>query len=178
MCILFPAALTDTEIMAHGATFFLAGYDTTATALSFLLYNLAAHPDWQDKVYNEVNQVVGNQVGVDVHVHMHVGVKYICYAPFRQSFRFRNRNFPFRNQYMGLSWAAHLETHTHCPHRFLLGLHLPSCIVIVLQYLHIHYCSHSLIYTLLDAHSFKMGNWKLPNLKPNIDRPVPSKLAL
>ena len=59
----------------------------------------------------------------------------------------------------------------------------------------IHYCSYSFMYTLLDAHiqicktrgykmgSFKTGsfpfrNGKLPVLKPNIDRPVPSKFAL
>ena len=61
---------------------------------------------------------------------------------------------------MVLSWAAHLETHTHSPHRLLVAW----CIVIVLQYLHINinYCSYSFIYTLLDAHIhfFSMGGFK------------------
>ena len=126
-----------------------------------------------------------------------------CYNPFRQPFPFRNGNFPFRNQY-GFKLGRPFRNPYTLSTQMLAWPSLAWCIVIALQYLHIniHYSSYSFIYTLLDAHiqickmrgykmgSFKMGsfpfrngklpvsNWKLPILKPNIDRPVPSKFAL
>ena len=48
------SGLTDDEIMAQALTFLLAGYDTTANALSYVTYLLALHPDIQEKLYKEV----------------------------------------------------------------------------------------------------------------------------
>ena len=42
--------------------FFLAGYETTASTISFLIYNLTIHPDIQEKVYQEIVDVVGDRV--------------------------------------------------------------------------------------------------------------------
>nr|AIL94156.1 cytochrome P450 CYP3027C2 [Tigriopus japonicus] len=50
--------LTDEHITAQGAIFFLAGFETTANALATLCYNLAQHPEIQDKVREEINNVV------------------------------------------------------------------------------------------------------------------------
>ncbi len=36
--------LSDDQIVAHSATFLLAGYETTSTALSYIAYELALHP--------------------------------------------------------------------------------------------------------------------------------------
>ncbi|MFY0691820.1 MAG: cytochrome P450 [Paracoccaceae bacterium] len=47
-------ALFDTEEMIDQvAIFFLAGHETSASALSWALYLLATHPEWQDKVAEE-----------------------------------------------------------------------------------------------------------------------------
>ena len=46
--------LTDDEIMAQAITFLLAGYDTTANALSYTTYLLALNPNIQEKLYQEV----------------------------------------------------------------------------------------------------------------------------
>ena len=35
------------------AIFFLAGHETSASALAWALYLLAAHPEWQDQIYYE-----------------------------------------------------------------------------------------------------------------------------
>ncbi|MEE6521163.1 hypothetical protein FKM82_019239, partial [Ascaphus truei] len=53
--------LTDTEIMAQALVFMLAGYETTSTALMFLSYNLATHPDVQCKLQNEIDKYLPNK---------------------------------------------------------------------------------------------------------------------
>ena len=54
-------ALTRTEILAQAILFFTAGYDTTASSISFLAYNLACHPEEQDKLIEEVKDVIGDK---------------------------------------------------------------------------------------------------------------------
>ncbi|XP_046574684.1 cytochrome P450 3A29-like [Haliotis rubra] len=51
--------LTSTEILAHSVTFFLAGHETTSTTMSFVAYNLALHPHWQDRVTMEIDEILG-----------------------------------------------------------------------------------------------------------------------
>src|SRR5690606_12640427 len=41
--------------------FFIAGHDTTASALTFAIYSLAKHPNVQDKARAEVQKILGNQ---------------------------------------------------------------------------------------------------------------------
>ena len=54
--------LTTDEILANALLFFVAGYDTTSTSLSFLMYNMALNPECQDKLVEEINKVVGDKV--------------------------------------------------------------------------------------------------------------------
>ncbi|XP_067675597.1 cytochrome P450 3A29-like [Haliotis asinina] len=53
--------LSTEEIVAQCITFFIAGYETTASTLSFLSYNLAMHPDVQEKAYKEIKEILGNE---------------------------------------------------------------------------------------------------------------------
>ena len=55
--------MTYDEIVAQGVMFFLVGYETTATALSFLAYNLATNPDKQDVLREEITAVLEGKVG-------------------------------------------------------------------------------------------------------------------
>ena len=41
------------EMVDQVAIFFLAGHETSASALAWALYLLATHPEWQDKVAKE-----------------------------------------------------------------------------------------------------------------------------
>ncbi|GFS45437.1 cytochrome P450 3A41 [Nephila pilipes] len=52
--------LTDDEIIANAYVFLLAGYETTATALAFTFYLLIKHPDIQEKLYKEIEEVEDN----------------------------------------------------------------------------------------------------------------------
>jgi len=46
--------ITEDDIIANAILFFLAGYETTASMLSFLFYSLAINPECQQKLYEEV----------------------------------------------------------------------------------------------------------------------------
>ena len=61
------------EVVAQAILFFIVGYETTATTISFLMYNLAMNPDCQDKLYEEINTVLGDKV-----IHTFVCILYIC----------------------------------------------------------------------------------------------------
>lgn len=46
--------MTDEDITAQALIFFLAGFDTVASAMTFLTYELAINPDVQRKLYDEI----------------------------------------------------------------------------------------------------------------------------
>nr|CAA55887.1 unnamed protein product [Rattus norvegicus] len=48
-------ALSDVEIIAQSVIFIFAGYETTSSTLSFVLYFLATHPDIQKKLQEEID---------------------------------------------------------------------------------------------------------------------------
>jgi len=60
---LYFAGLTEDEILAQAVMFFVAGYDTTAGAISFLCYNLAVNQDCQDTLIEEIDTVMQGHVG-------------------------------------------------------------------------------------------------------------------
>ncbi|XP_032086885.1 LOW QUALITY PROTEIN: cytochrome P450 3A9-like [Thamnophis elegans] len=53
--------LTDAEILAQATIFILAGYETVSSALSYLTYELAIHPDIQQKLQEEIDKVLPNK---------------------------------------------------------------------------------------------------------------------
>ncbi|XP_058013528.1 cytochrome P450 3A9-like [Ahaetulla prasina] len=56
--------LTDTEILAQAIIFIFAGYETVSSALSFLTYELALHPDIQQKLQEEVDEILPNKAPI------------------------------------------------------------------------------------------------------------------
>ncbi|CAG2114836.1 unnamed protein product, partial [Medioppia subpectinata] len=52
--------ITDIDILATSFLFFVAGYETTASLLTHLLYSLALNPECQQKLYEEVHSFDGN----------------------------------------------------------------------------------------------------------------------
>lgn len=58
----FPSALSDLEIVAQSVIFIFAGYETTSSALSFIMYLLATHPDVQKKLQGEIDAALPDKV--------------------------------------------------------------------------------------------------------------------
>ncbi|XP_066238281.1 cytochrome P450 3A12-like [Saccopteryx leptura] len=54
-------ALSDLEIVAQSIIFIFAGYETTSSSLSFLMYFLATHPDVQQKLQEEIDATFPNK---------------------------------------------------------------------------------------------------------------------
>jgi cytochrome P450 len=56
--MLYFLAFTDEDVAAQAITFFGDGFETSSSALSFLLYTLATNPDVQERVREEVVSVL------------------------------------------------------------------------------------------------------------------------
>ncbi|CAF1072972.1 unnamed protein product [Brachionus calyciflorus] len=69
-------ALSPEEIFSQSMMFLLAGYETTANTLSFIAYNLARHPEVQNKLIEEVEDVLANHNG-DVNYDSVNDMKYM-----------------------------------------------------------------------------------------------------
>ncbi|XP_059243340.1 cytochrome P450 3A12-like, partial [Mustela nigripes] len=54
-------ALSDLELVAQSIIFIFAGYETTSTSLSLLIYELATHPDVQQKLQKEIDATFPNK---------------------------------------------------------------------------------------------------------------------
>ena len=52
------SAMTDAQLLDEARTIFLAGHETTALALTYALYLLAAHPAAQDALHSELSSVL------------------------------------------------------------------------------------------------------------------------
>ncbi|KAF2898022.1 hypothetical protein ILUMI_08153 [Ignelater luminosus] len=55
--------LTDEDIAAQAFIFFLAGFDSVATLMYFVAYELAVHPDIQVKLQLEIDNILNNSNG-------------------------------------------------------------------------------------------------------------------
>ncbi|PNJ12159.1 cytochrome P450 3A43 isoform X2 [Pongo abelii] len=57
-------ALSDLELVAQSIIITFAAYDTTSTTLPFIMYELATHPDVQQKLQEEIDAVLPNKAPV------------------------------------------------------------------------------------------------------------------
>ncbi len=53
--------LSDTEVADQVMLFLLAGHDTTSVTLCCVLLQLALHPDWQQRIRDEIDRVLGGR---------------------------------------------------------------------------------------------------------------------
>ncbi|XP_052832924.1 cytochrome P450 3A17 isoform X1 [Octopus bimaculoides] len=54
--------ITDDEILAQCVIIFLAGYETTASTLTFFTHSMATNPEKQQKLYEEIVEVLGDDL--------------------------------------------------------------------------------------------------------------------
>ncbi|KAG2464657.1 CP4A6 protein, partial [Polypterus senegalus] len=57
--------LSDEDIRAEVDTFMFEGHDTTASAISWILYNLALHPEHQQKCREEIQDILSGEETMD-----------------------------------------------------------------------------------------------------------------
>ncbi|XP_073290802.1 cytokinin hydroxylase [Primulina huaijiensis] len=65
--------LTTKELVDECKTFFFAGHETTALSLTWTLFQLALHPEWQDQLREEIREVIGD--AKNIVATMLVGLK-------------------------------------------------------------------------------------------------------
>ena len=53
--------LTEDMVISQGIIFLAAGFETTASTMSILLYNLAKHPQIQEKCYEEIANILTDE---------------------------------------------------------------------------------------------------------------------
>ncbi|KAM6218089.1 cytochrome P450 4F3-like isoform 4-T4 [Rhynchocyon petersi] len=58
--------LSDEDIRAEANTFMFAGHDTTASGLSWVLYNLAKHPEYQERCRQEVQELLRDRKPLEI----------------------------------------------------------------------------------------------------------------
>ncbi|XP_052602682.1 cytochrome P450 4F6-like isoform X3 [Peromyscus californicus insignis] len=58
--------LSDEDIRAEADTFMFGGHDTTASALSWVLYNLARHPEYQERCRQEVRELLRDRESEEI----------------------------------------------------------------------------------------------------------------
>ncbi|EHB00068.1 Leukotriene-B(4) omega-hydroxylase 2 [Heterocephalus glaber] len=58
--------LSDEDIRAEADTFMFEGHDTTASGLSWALYNLARHPEYQERCRQEVRELLRGREPEDI----------------------------------------------------------------------------------------------------------------
>ncbi|KAF2899547.1 hypothetical protein ILUMI_06621 [Ignelater luminosus] len=68
--------ITDEDIAALAAGFFLAGFDTVSSAISFLAYELAINPDVQNKLFDEISKAPKDSNG-KIKYETLLGMKYL-----------------------------------------------------------------------------------------------------
>ncbi|XP_054069096.1 cytochrome P450 3A21-like [Rissa tridactyla] len=66
----YDKALTDTEILAQAFIFIFAGYETTSSTLSYVAYELATHPDVQQKLLEEIDSILPNKAPLTYNTMM------------------------------------------------------------------------------------------------------------
>lgn len=68
--------LTDDDLTAQATVFFLAGFETSSTVLSFALLELAMHPEVQEKAREEIEDVLTRHDGQLTYQAM-IDMKYL-----------------------------------------------------------------------------------------------------
>ncbi|KAL6058188.1 hypothetical protein STEG23_004287, partial [Scotinomys teguina] len=58
--------LSDEDIRAEADTFMFEGHDTTASGLSWILYNLARHPEYQERCRQEVQELLRDRKSPEI----------------------------------------------------------------------------------------------------------------
>ncbi|CAG2182569.1 unnamed protein product, partial [Oppiella nova] len=117
--------LTQDQIFAQALTYFLAGTKTTSTVLAFCTYVLAVNPDCQQRLYDEIQAITGNQNG-DIGYETLDSMPYLdacvsetlrLYSPFPRVKRVANTDYTFPGIGLTIKAGQRVEIPVHAMHR-------------------------------------------------------------
>ncbi len=96
------ARMSDTQVRDECVTVLLAGHETTANALSFILWQLACHPEVQEQLAAEVRAALGDRCPTaDDYAHLPYTEQVVAegmrlYPPVWVTSRMAAEDYPFR----------------------------------------------------------------------------------
>lgn len=65
--VIYFTEITDDDLVAQAVLFYIAGYDTTANLINYFLYEMAVNPHVQEKLYEELSEVPGDENIEDIY---------------------------------------------------------------------------------------------------------------
>ena len=90
--------LSAKELAAQAFMFFAAGFETSATTMSFCLYELALNPDIQDRLRNEIDTVLKKHGGSVTYEGIQE-MKYLDKVISGKTFRIVQGKFSMQNKF-------------------------------------------------------------------------------
>ena len=70
-------SLSDENVVDNVVSFLMAGYDTTALSLAWTLYLISQSPEWEERMFHEIESVVGSGPVTSAHVDKLVTVQQV-----------------------------------------------------------------------------------------------------
>ncbi|KAF2901229.1 hypothetical protein ILUMI_04957, partial [Ignelater luminosus] len=113
--------ITDTDLTAQALVFFIAGFHTASTLMSFISYELALNPDIQERLREEIDRYA-EDCNEDVTYETLLGMKYLDmvvsetlrkWPPLEITNRQSVRNFTIEPKFPGES-PVHIDADTSC----------------------------------------------------------------
>lgn len=81
------ATFETAEMVDQVAIFFLAGHETSASALAWALYLLATHPEWQERIAAEAMAEIGPEIRAEIPYFSILNRLKLSRAAFREAMR-------------------------------------------------------------------------------------------
>ena len=100
--------------MATAILFFFAGFDTTSTTLSIVVHALVHHPEVQEKVRKEIEEVIGDEEITAEHLKELKYTENVIHESLRKYFKFgRIRYYQIKLTLTSLTFLPRTEQDLH-----------------------------------------------------------------
>ena len=107
--------MSEEEILAHCTASLGEAFETVSSAIAFVLYELAVHPDIQQKVYEEIQETCNDKVHYFDRVKRKRAVQQVRrYRSFWAKYHVGNRSPFIHSVVSNLSLSGHLRPRSDC----------------------------------------------------------------